>query len=407
MDSFCGKKLRLIKIYVRDFVLFNIQNAFNFCRGHPDYIFTCFRVFSSRSDRTSFGRNIISKSDPAKNASGKSAASADPGKKKLVFVYTGMGPQWWAMGRDLYNKEPVFKRAVESGDEVFTAIAGWSVKSELLASEESSRMSETSVAQPANFVIQVALTELWRQWGIVPDAIVGHSVGEVTAAYAAGAISLHDGLAICFHRSRLQQSLARQGGGMVAAAMTPKAASALFRERSLDLTIAAINSSKSLTVSGELKQLHVLCDILKEQNTTHRFLRVEIAYHSPQMDSIKKDFLKALNDLSPRPPRIPLYSSVLGKRVDGVALDAAYWWKNIRRPVHFKQAMDSLISDGYFDFLEIGPHPVLHQAIEAGLSEHGKEGAVLYTLRRKKPELETIYASLGKLREMGYGAPGE
>ena len=323
-------------------------------------------------------------------------------KNKLVFVYTGMGPQWWAMGRELYNKEPVYRQTIQRCDEIFQTISGWSIKAEMLASEAASRMSETGIAQPANFLIQAGLTELWKEWGITPDAVVGHSVGEVTAAYVAGAISLKDGLAICFHRSRLQQSLAGQGAGMVAANLTDKAAAALFKERGLRLTIAAINCSTSITISGDLKELHVLSDILKEKDVTHRFLRVEVAYHSKQMDFIKHEFLNALKGLNPSLPRVSLYSSVMGKCADGVVLDAEYWWKNIRRPVHFKKAVDSLLAKGHYHFLEIGPHPVLRQFIDCELKARKKAGVLLYSLRRKKADLETMRVSLDKLEELGY-----
>ena len=131
---------------------------------------------------------------------------------KLVFVYSGMGPQWWAMGRELIEKEPIFAQTINEIDVGFKKYASWSLIGEFRADEDSSRIKETQIAQPAIFAHQIALTALWESWGIKPDAVVGHSVGEIAAAYIAGALSLEDAIKISFHRSRLQHSLAGKGG---------------------------------------------------------------------------------------------------------------------------------------------------------------------------------------------------
>ncbi|MBV7340035.1 acyltransferase domain-containing protein [Chloroflexi bacterium TSY] len=130
---------------------------------------------------------------------------------QLAFVYAGMGSQWWAMGRQLWSDEPIFRQALEEVDQLFTQLAGWSIVEELLADEAASQIHQTSIAQPAIFAVQVGLTALWRAWGVLPTAIVGHSVGEIAAAYAAGVLTLSDAVQVIYHRSRLQQTTAGQG----------------------------------------------------------------------------------------------------------------------------------------------------------------------------------------------------
>ena len=141
---------------------------------------------------------------------------APAGKRsKVVFVYTGMGPQWWGMGRELLREEPIFRAAMERIDALFRPQAGWSLLDEFAVDETNSRMTQTLVAQTANFALQAALTDLWRSWGVEPAAVVGHSVGEVAAAYAAGVLSLEDAMRVSFHRARLQATVV--GGGKMLA----------------------------------------------------------------------------------------------------------------------------------------------------------------------------------------------
>lgn len=132
--------------------------------------------------------------------------------RKIVFVCTGMGPQWWAMGRELINQE-IFRQTLEECDAIFKRYFGWSLLTELKRDENQSRIGETQVAQPTTFALQAALAALLKSWGIKPDAVVGHSVGEIAAAYIAGALSLEDALLVGYHRSRLQQTLARNNAG--------------------------------------------------------------------------------------------------------------------------------------------------------------------------------------------------
>ena len=320
---------------------------------------------------------------------------------RLAFVYTGMGPQWWAMGRELMGTEAVFRECVEECDDLFSSYAGWSLLDALNAPEESSRMRETQVAQPANFVLQAALTALWESWGIKPDAVVGHSTGEVAAAYAAGALSLQDALLVSYHRSRLQQMQAGLGS-MLAVGLSDGNIADVIRPYDGRVDIAAINGRSALTLAGDTAALHQIAAALEEREVFHRFLRVDVAYHSEQMDAVREPLLKALAAIQPRDTAIPFYSSVTGARTPGSELTAAYWWQNVRKPVRFAQAMNTLVGDRYHVFVEAGPHPVLQNAIQEAVRAAGGAGEVIASLHRERPERATMLSALGALYTLGF-----
>ena len=318
-----------------------------------------------------------------------------------VFVFTGMGPQWWAMGRELFATEPVFRAAAEAVDAAFRRHSGWSILEEMLADESVSRISSNEIAQPANFVLQVALAALWRSWGVEPSAIVGHSVGEVSAVYLAGALDLDDAARVSFHRSRVQQRAAGLGR-MLAAGVAPETAEDLIDSCRDRVSIAAVNSPSSVTLAGDPDALAEIAAELEADGLFNRFLRVEIAYHSPDMEPLKDDLLQSLQDLRPQAPTVPLYSTVSGERIEGAAHDAEYWWRNVRQTVRFGAAIGRLAEHGHSLFVEIGPNPVLAAAIREGLRRQHVQGDVLASLVRGQPERATMLEALGGLYAQGY-----
>jgi acyl transferase domain-containing protein len=320
--------------------------------------------------------------------------------QKPVFVFTGMGPQWWAMSRELLEQEPVFRRTAEACDAIFRRQAGWSVLAEMMADEMSSRMAETQIAQPANFIVQTGLSALWRAWGVEPAAVVGHSVGEVAAAYVAGVLDLEDAIRVSYERSRIQKKAAGLGS-MLAVGLSEAEVAPFLAEYQGQVSLAAANSPTSVTLSGHAESLQELAARLQERGAFNRFLRVEVAYHSPYMDPLLPELLDALQGLRLRAPALPLYSTVSGELAEPDAYSAAYWCANVRQPVYFARAMHRLIEEGQRIFLEVGPHPVLSTSIKQCLSRQEAKGTVLASLRREQPERSTLLEALAGLYVAG------
>ncbi|MBC2601357.1 type I polyketide synthase [Puniceicoccus vermicola] len=332
---------------------------------------------------------------PEIRLSGETASPA----KGPVFVCTGMGPQWWAMGRELFEKEPICRETLDEIDASFQRVSGWSIAEAMLASEADSRMTRTEVAQPANFVLQVALARLWQSWGIEPSAIVGHSVGEVSAAYLSGVHTLEEAVAVSYHRSRLQQQEAGKGK-MLAVGLSEEGV-APYLEGVEGVSVAAINSFASVTLSGDSEALQSIASRLEEESLFHKFLRVEVAYHSPQMEPLRDELLSSLESLSPKSPKIPLISTVSGDFSDGSEWTADYWWKNVRQPVRFAAATATLLDKEFGHFLEVGPHPVLGNSIREVAADRGHAIHLFPSIRRKEAELATMRTSLADLYDSG------
>jgi acyl transferase domain-containing protein/acyl carrier protein len=322
------------------------------------------------------------------------------GVPKVAFVYTGMGPQWWGMGHQLLQEQPLFRAVAEEIDAKFQALSGWSLLDEMLKSEADSRMIETEIAQPANFLIQVGLSALWRSWGVQPDAIVGHSAGEVAAAYEAGAMTLDEAVRLIYHRSRLQQKTTGQGR-LVAVGLPMEQAKQAMEGYEEHVSFAAINSPSSVTLVGDPDALEQIVNPLQEQQVFCRFLNGKVPYHSHYLEPLKDEFYTAMDVVQLQDTTTPLYSTVTGGFVTGHELDTDYWWRNNREPVYFAEAMSTMINDGYLVFVEVGPHPVLASSIRECLALVEKQGVTLTSLRRNEPELPQVLDALGGLYTQG------
>jgi acyl transferase domain-containing protein/surfactin synthase thioesterase subunit len=320
---------------------------------------------------------------------------------KIAFVFPGQGPQWWAMGRELWQQEPVFRAVLEQCDHLLKDHADWSLVEELLATEAQSHLSETNIAQPVLFALQVALVALWQSWGVQPNAVVGHSLGEVAAAHTAGALSLEAAIQVVYHRGRLMQQ-GTGDGKMAAAELSPAEAQLRLVPYGDRLSIAAINSSTSVVLSGEPAALDEILLLLQSENIFTKLLPVNYAFHSSQMEPFQDELTQILQGIQPQATEIPMLSTVTGQAVQGEALDAAHWSRNIREPVQFSAAIAQLIADKYTLFLEMSPHPVLTGYVSQGLRNADREGAVLPSLRRHTAERGTMFSSLGALYSCGY-----
>lgn len=314
----------------------------------------------------------------------------------VAFVYTGMGPQWWGMGRELLFHEPIFARVVAACDEILAGF-GLSMARELRRDEASTRLTSTLYAQVANFVVQAGLTALWREWGIEPAVVTGHSVGEVAAAYAAGVYSLPDALTISFHRASLQAKLAGRGP-MVAVGLPAESVRAYLVTGA---GIAAVNAESATTLSGDPDAMAVVAERLAASGIPVQALRVEVAYHSHQMDEIREPLLAALDGIRPRPARVPLVSTVTGGLVDGTELDAEYWWRNVRQPVMFAAAFAQVLRSAPGIVVEVGPHPVLAPSIDEALAQQASGTLLLPSLNRRRPQRQQLLETLGAMYAAG------
>ena len=324
------------------------------------------------------------------------------GEANLTWVFSGMGPQWWGMGRELYGSEAVFRSVVDRVCERFEQVAGWSLRQELWQPEDQSRMEDTQVAQPANFALQVGLAQLWRSWGIEPTAVVGHSAGEPAAAYVAGALTFEDAVDVVWHRSRLQQTTTDMGK-LIAVGLERQAAEALIAEIGPDrLSIAAVNSPTALTIAGDNEHIELLRQRLEGSDIFAKVLRVNVPYHSHVMDPLRGELLESLAHIRPQVGTVKLYSSVIGDQVRGPELGADYWFRNMREPVLFFKAITSIAESGQRAYLEMSPHPVLSGSIKETLDQLQISGEVWSTLRRGEPEQERVLTTLGVLYSHGF-----
>ncbi|KDR63812.1 MULTISPECIES: non-ribosomal peptide synthetase/type I polyketide synthase [Streptomyces] len=324
----------------------------------------------------------------------------EPEDRRLVWVFTGMGPQWWGMGRGLLESEPVFREVVTACDREIRRLAGWSLLDEMAAGAETSRMAETWLAQPANFAVQAGLAALWRSYGVTPDAVVGHSTGEIAAFHEAGVYSLEEAVGIAVHRSRLQHTLAGTGG-MLAVSLSEEEAEHRVRPYADRVCVAAVNSPTGVTLAGDRDTLVRLSGELRDEQIFAKLLTVQVPYHSPQMDRIKDELLASLAGLAPRPAQVPVHLTGVEGPADGVVLDAAYWWRNVRDRVAFRAAVDRLADEGHRLFLEIGPHPALAHSLRECLEATGRTAVTVPSIRREEDEPERFAASLATLHNLG------
>ncbi|WP_434042178.1 MULTISPECIES: type I polyketide synthase [Sorangium] len=331
-------------------------------------------------------------------ARGQASAEQRP---KVVFVFPGQGSQWPGMGRDLLASEPVFRAAIEACDAAIRRETGWSLLDELGADEGRSRLGQIDVVQPALFAMEVALAALWRSWGVEPDAVVGHSMGEAAAAHVAGALSLDDAARVICRRSRLLRRLSGRGAMAVVELPLEEAEAAIAGHRDR-LSVAASNSPRSTVVAGAPEALEEVLAALSGQGVFCRQIKVDVASHSPQVDPLRGELLEALRELAPGPPRVAMRSTVTGGWCDDEALDAGYWARNLREPVLFCQAVEELLEGGHAIFVEMSPHPVLLPAVEEALRHGDNGGAAVPSLRRDQGARRVLLESLATLYARGY-----
>ncbi|WP_335980574.1 SDR family NAD(P)-dependent oxidoreductase [Streptomyces sp. CA2R106] len=297
-----------------------------------------------------------------------------PGRRaagKVAFVFPGQGAQWPGMARDLLGRDPVFTDMIDRCDAALRPFTGWSVTAVLRGDAHAPPPDRVDVVQPVLFAVMVSLAAVWRARGVHPDAVVGHSQGEVAAACVAGALSLNDAAAVVALRSRALTRLA--GSGTMAVVALPRdEVEALLPASGGRVSVAAVNSGRSTVVSGAAEPLLDLLAGLEREQVFVRLLDVDYASHSAGVEPVRAEILDELDGVTAVPAPVAWYSTVTGEPVTA-ELDAGYWYTNLREPVRFAPAVARMAADGYRCFVELSPHPSLLTALRTVAEETGQE----------------------------------
>ena len=315
---------------------------------------------------------------------------------EVAFVFSGNGAQWLGMGRGLLA-DPVCYGKLRQCEAAFEGLADWRLL-EVLASGCEGRLDDVSVVQPVIFAMQVALAALWESWGVRPGAVTGHSLGEVAAAHVAGILTLDDAARVVLNRSRL---LKRKSGlgAMAVLDVADERAQSYVAAYGDALCVAALNSPESTVVSGDPEALDALLTRVSKEGVSAQRVRVDVAYHSPQVDDLKAELRESLEGIVPRPGVVPMVSSVTGAVLGGREFDVDYWARNLREPVQFWRAVGCL-AERCRVFVEIAPHPILSEAVQETLQVLGRQAGVLPSLRRGEEDLSGLLRSLEALQKL-------
>ncbi len=299
-----------------------------------------------------------------------------------VWVFSGQGSQWAAMGAELLANEPVFAATVAAAEPLIARESGFSVTEAISASDTVSGIDRV---QPALFTMQVALAATMSSYGVRPGAVIGHSMGEAAAAVVAGALSLEDGVRVICRRSRLMSTIA--GSGAMASVELPAQqvlSELMARGVNDEVVVAVVASPQSTVIGGATETVRELVATWEQHDVMAREVAVDVASHSPQVDSILDELADALAELDPKTPEVPFYSSTMFDPRDEPECDAWYWADNLRHTVRFAASVQAALEDGYRVFAELAPHPLLTHAVEQTARSLGMPLAALSAMRREQ-----------------------
>jgi len=322
---------------------------------------------------------------------------------KLAFVFSGNGSQYPEMGKAAYASNSVFRQEVDAIDGLFKPMAGWSIAKALSSGLDPERFQQTSVIQPVIFAVQSALVATMAFYGVRSSMVLGHSIGEVAAAQACGALARAQALQIVFHRSTLQEGV-RGEGRMLVAALDRLGALSEIEASGTVLEIAALNSPTSTTLVGAHAQIRAFARHCRGRRIAAIELDLDYPFHSAAMDPLQTSMLEKLASIKACDSDVDFISTVSGERTSGVALDADYWWRNVRSPVCFKDAVASALEMGANLFVEIGPHPILMGSVNDIFSAGHASARAFETLTKSDdPASDPVARMIAQLVANGAG----
>ncbi|WP_336924222.1 SDR family NAD(P)-dependent oxidoreductase, partial [Streptomyces sp. JWR5-1] len=321
---------------------------------------------------------------------------------RITFLFPGQGTQWPAMARHLLTTHPVFTTHITRCADALAPFTDWNLLDVLRGEPGAPGLDRVDVVQPVLWAVMVSLAEVWRHHGIHPDAVIGHSQGEIAAATTAGILTLHDAAKVTALRSRALTALTGHGAMLSLTHPTARVRELIARWDGR-IALAAVNGPASTVVSGDREAIEELLTACEREDVRARRIDVDYASHSAHVEAIETDLLRLLDDISPRPGTVPLYSSLTGTLLDGTAMNAAYWYRNLRETVRFEQATRAALDDGHTLFVETSPHPVLTLGLHDTISDTHTDAAILPTLRRDHGTLAQLHTALAHAH--AHGAP--
>jgi acyl transferase domain-containing protein/thioesterase domain-containing protein len=384
---------------ISEFCSFLEDRSRELCVADLAYTAGCRRPhFDTRTSVMGANRDdLVSQLNSAAGRTFDNSRPKDP--TRVCMVFCGQGPQWYGMAQQLLREEPVFAGIIGETTAVVERFAEWNLLEELERPEASSRLLQAEIGQPAMFALQIGLLGIWNSWGVKPAAVVGHSLGEVAAAYAAGTLSLEDAVRIVCHRGRIMGRLAGSGR-MVQVALSKRELDRVLAASKWRLEIAAENAPNLCTLTGDSFGIERIVDEMQSRGVAVQVLAGDSAFHSLHVESLCIELEKALGAIAPAEAGIDWVSSMTGESAPSP--DVSYWAEQMRKPVRFRTATEELIRLGYSLFIEVGPHPVLRHPLRETGRQSKSEIVVLASQNRNLGGRHALLSSFGALYEAGF-----
>ena len=368
-------------------------------------------IVGTSSEQLTAGLDALAAGLPSATVTSGVADLADKAVRRVVFIFPGQGSQWIGMGRDLAAASPVFAARLAECERALAPHVDWNLRDVLAGAEGAPGLDRDDVIQPVLFAVMVSLAAVWQAAGVTPDAVVGHSQGEFAAACVAGILSLEDAAKASALRSKLLRTLAGRGG-MLSIAESVDAVAARLAPYQDRAEIGVVNSPDATVITGDLDVLAMIAADCDRDGVRTKSVPVDYASHSRQIEDLRDELLTALRGITPRPGTIAMVSTATGEFLDGTTADAEYWYANLRQPVQFAQAVETLDRADYDAYIEISPHPVLTGAVSATLEQDRRvvdtDSALLRpaplvtgTLRRDVGGLDRMLSSLAEAHVRG------